>query len=90
MLPGRVRIALGVAERVVLAVEDRVRARIEVRAALHQEGEEMKHPLPARTQGVHLVGSVAMLEQALEQHAQEPVGSEEDVDQQILRSGLYR
>src|SRR6267142_2547741 len=79
--PGRVRVAIGVAERVVLAVQDRVGARVQVRAALHQEREEVQHALGALRHGVHAVRGIPMLEQALEEDAQEPVRDEESVDQ---------
>ena len=73
MQPGRMRVALGVAEGVVLAVEDRITARIQVGTALDQPGDEVEHALGPRAHGVHLVGRVAVLEQALEEHGQEPV-----------------
>ena len=66
-------IAIGVAERVVLAMQDRVGARVQVRAALHEEGEEVHHPLGALRHVVHAVGREAMLEKALEEHAEQPV-----------------
>ena len=81
------RVALGVAEGVVLAVQDRITARIQVRTALHQPGEEMDHPLGPRTHRVHLVGRVAVLEDALEEDAEEPVAGEEGVNHALLDSG---
>ena len=76
----RMRIALRVGEGVVLAVQDGVAARRQVRRALRQIGEQVEPALDARRHGVHAVGRVAVLEEALEEHAREPVTDEENVD----------
>jgi len=75
------RIAIRVAESVVLPVQDGVGARIQIRAPLHQEGEEVQHALGALRQLVHPVRRVAVLEEALEEHAEKPVRDEKCVDQ---------
>ena len=81
MLPWAVRIALGVAEGVMLPVQDAVRARVQIRASLHQEGEEVQHALGALRHVVHPMRRIAVLEQALEEHAEKPVRDEKGVDQ---------
>src|SRR5207247_8602207 len=72
-------------EGVVLAMQDRVSPWIQVGRSLNQPGEQVQRALAARAHGVHAVGRVAVLEQALEHDAQEPVAGEEDVDRKSTR-----
>ena len=81
MRSGRVRVACAVGEGVVLAVEDGVGARVQVRRSLQEPGEEMEGALGARAHDVHAVGGVAMLEKALHEHAEQPMTGKEEINQ---------
>ena len=78
----RVRVAIGVGERMVLPMQDGVPARRQVRGPLHQVGEQVQYPFGARLHGEHLVRGVPMLEEALKEDARNPVTEEEDVEHQ--------
>src|SRR6185295_9461449 len=68
---------LGVAEGMVLAVEDRVGARREIRRALREPGPDVEEPFHGFTHREHPMGRVAMVEARLKEDGNEPVRDEQ-------------
>ncbi len=72
-----VRVTIRVAERVVLAMQDRVRVRNQVRRALRDPRREVEEPLPALTHREVTMRAVAMQEERLHEDRGPPVEDEE-------------
>src|SRR5262249_5979962 len=76
--PRRVRVALGVRERVMLAVQDGICARDQEQRPLRDEREQVEPAIPEPGQSVHAMYAVAVQEERLREDRQRPVGNEED------------
>ncbi len=81
---GGVWVARGVAECVVLAVQDRVAARHEKRRALDDPGREVEDALPAAAHRELPMRAVAVQEERLQEHREQPMADEEQRNREHL------
>jgi len=75
---GRVRVALGLAECVMLAMQISIATWVQVGATLAKKGHQMEKALPSPAHCEHRVRTVAVQEEVLAEDAQHPVGHKED------------
>ncbi len=85
--PGRrMRILLRVTVGVMLAMQDCIGARDQIRRALQEPGQEIEGLLPELVDRVHLVGGVTMQEKALHEDRGDPMGDEKDRNHHAIHS----
>jgi len=74
----RMRVFLGIAKRMVLAVHNGIRARIQERRSLENKRKQVKNTLVKLIGSKHFMGYVPVEEKCLEEQGEEPVRQKEN------------